>query len=93
MKHLKSRARSGELNVGNLELVADDSSLGLVELQADCPDDTVYKVTQHQTRFSCGECESSLCTWLHGIRNASLALSVKVYCVHGCAASETPLLL
>ena len=54
MEHLRSRAISGELNVGGLDLVVDDSCSGLVGMRADCPDGTVYRVIRNQTRFSCG---------------------------------------
>ena len=54
MEHLRSRAISGELNAGGLDLVVDDSCSGLVGMRADCPDGTVYRVKRNQARFSCG---------------------------------------
>ncbi|XP_070189505.1 P-selectin-like isoform X2 [Littorina saxatilis] len=50
---LKLRARSGQLDVNDLDLVADEFSIGDVLLMSDCPPGTVFRDRQPLARFSC----------------------------------------
>ncbi|XP_070189502.1 P-selectin-like [Littorina saxatilis] len=50
---LHLRARSGQLDVNDLDLVADESSVGHMLLTSDCPPGTVFRDTQPLSRFSC----------------------------------------